>query len=117
MHFPAVFFGTLREHYIVLFGAAGAVAVLAGFIGAWIGSHFGARTAARRAVENAASQISGDRQLQDVVQALDVLTLEVERMSEGHRFISKLLADQAQRDRIALQVPRESIKPGPITPH
>jgi hypothetical protein len=51
------------------------------------------------------------------MQALDVLTVEVERMSEGHRFISRLLADQANRDRIALQLPREAIKPGPITPH
>lgn len=116
MHFPAVFFGTLREHYIVLFGAAGALAILAGFVGAWIGSHFGARTAARRAVKDAASELAG-KQIQDVMQALDVLTVEVERMSEGHRFISRLLADQANRDRMALQLPREAIKPGPITPH
>jgi outer membrane lipoprotein SlyB len=116
MHFPAVFFGTLREHYIVLFGAAGGVAIVAGFIGAWIGSHFGARTAARRAVTDAAGELAG-KQIQDVMQALDVLTVEVERMSEGHRFISRLLTDQANRDRIALQLPREAIKPGPITPH
>ena len=116
MHFPAVFFGTLREHYIVLFGAAGGLAILAGFVGAWIGSHFGARTAARRAVKDAAGELAG-KQIQDVMQALDVLTVEVELMSEGHRFISRLLADQANRDRVALQLPREAIQPGPITPH
>jgi outer membrane lipoprotein SlyB len=116
MHFPAVFFGTLREHYILLFGAAGGVAIVAGFIGAWVGSHFGARTAARRAIQGSVGEIAG-KQIQDVMQALDVLTVEVERMSEGHRFISRLLADQANRDRVALQLPREAIKPGPITPH
>jgi hypothetical protein len=116
MHFPALFFGTLREHYIVLFGAAGGVAILVGFIGAWIGSQLGARTAARRALRESVGELSG-KQLQEVMQALDVLTVEVERMSEGHRFISRLLADQANRDRIAMQLPREAIKPGPITPH
>jgi outer membrane lipoprotein SlyB len=116
MHFPAVFFGTLREHYILLFGAAGGVAIVAGFVGAWVGSHFGARTAARRAIQGSVGEIAG-KQIQDVMQALDVLTVEVERMSEGHRFISRLLADQANRDRVALQLPREAIKPGPITPH
>src|SRR5215212_3165883 len=88
MHFPEVFLGTLRGHYIVLFGVAGTFAVMAGFVGAWIGSHFGARRAARRAAQTTVTELTGGRQLQDIVQALDVLTLEVERMSEGHRFIA-----------------------------
>ena len=37
MSLPHIFMGTLREHYILLFGAAGTIGLLSGFIGSWIG--------------------------------------------------------------------------------
>ena len=106
MHFE-VFFGTLREHYLLLFGAAGGVALVAGFVGSRIGSHFGARRAARRGVKDAAAEISRETQFKEIMQAVDVLSLEVERLSEGHRFIAKLLSERAERDRVSLIPPRE----------
>ena len=43
--FPRMIHGTLREHYILLFGAASTVAVFTGFVGAWIGSRWATRSA------------------------------------------------------------------------
>ena len=117
MHFPEVFFGTLREHYIVLFGAAGSVALVAGFVGAWVGAKFGSRSAVRRAAQLSDSNPADKRQIQDVVQALDVLTVEVERMTEGHRFIAKLLAERAEQDRRALLPKAQPLASSHNTPH
>ena len=117
MHFPEVFFGTLREHYIILFGAAGSVALIAGFIGAWIGAKFGARSAVRRSLQPSNSNPVDGRQIQDVVQALDVLTVEVERMTEGHRFIAKLLAQRAEHDMRGLVPNAQPLASSHNTPH
>jgi hypothetical protein len=116
MHFPAVLFGTLRDHYILLFGAAGGVALVAGFVGAWIGSHIAARRASRQVVKDLSNEISGAPQFQQIMQAMDVLSVEVERLSEGHRFVAKLLAERAERDRIAA-LPLRERKSEHITPH
>jgi hypothetical protein len=116
MHFPAVFFGTLRDHYLLLFGAAGSVALFAGFIGAWVGSHFAARRASREVVRELSSEMQGGPQFQQIMQAMDVLSVEVERLSEGHRFVAKLLSERAERDRIAALPPRDR-KSERITPH
>ena len=116
MHFPAVFFGTLRDHYIFLFGAAGSVALFAGFVGAWIGSHIAGRRSAREVVKELSNEISTAPQYQQIMQAMDVLAVEVERLSEGHRFIAKLLAERAERDRIAA-LPVRDRKLEQITPH
>ena len=40
---PPVWNGTLREHYLVLFSAAGSIALLAGLVGAWLGARFGTK--------------------------------------------------------------------------
>lgn len=116
MHFPAVFFGTLRDHYIMLFSAAGGVALVAGFVGAWIGSHIASRRSATQVVKELSSEIAAAPQFQQIMQAMDVLAVEVERLSEGHRFVAKLLAERAERDRIAA-LPLRERKSEHITPH
>lgn len=116
MNLPPVFFGTLREHYIMLFSAAGTVALVAGFVGAWIGSHLAGRRSARTVVKELAKETANAPQFQQLMQAMDVLSLEVERLSEGHRFVARILAENAERDRLAALPPRER-KSEHITPH
>jgi len=116
MHFPEVFFGTLRQHYILLFGAAGGIAMAAGFVGAWIGSHLAGRRSAQLIATELANQVAGAPQLQQIMQAVDVLSVEVERLSEGQRFTARLLSDRAERDRLAALRGRDR-KAEHITPH
>ena len=116
--FSPFFHGTLREYYLVLFGAAGAVALACGFVGAWIGAYIGARRAARRAVLEAvratppAASVD-DVRLAQLVDAVDAIALEVERISEAQRFTTRLLAE-----RHAPPAPLGGRRdPGAITPH
>jgi hypothetical protein len=112
--FPAVWNGTLREHYLLLFSVAGSIALVAGFVGAW----FGARVASRRMIDELRETLPSGRQqelaseqLTQLSQAMDVMAIEVERLSEGQRFTAKLLAD-------AGALPRSVIRPhGAVTPH
>ena len=46
---PRMINGTLREHYILLFGAATTVSIVAGSVGAWFGARFATRAAIREA--------------------------------------------------------------------
>lgn len=101
MQLPLVFFGTLRDHYILLFSAAGGVALVAGFVGAWIGSHLASRRSAGLVAKELANEVAGAPQFQQIMQAMDVLSVEVERLSEGHRFVARLLSERAERDRVA----------------
>ena len=116
MHFPAVFFGTLRDHYILLFSAAGGLALVAGFVGAWIGSHIAGRRSAHQVVKELSGEMAAAPQFQQIMQAMDVLSVEVERLSEGHRFVAKLLAERAERDRLAA-LPLRERKSEHVTPH
>src|SRR5437764_10385739 len=95
--FPHVFFGTLREHYILLFGAAGSFGLLTGFVGAWIGARLGARAAARRALEGASRELVRSAELKAVTEGMDALLVEVERIAEGQRFVSRVLAERSER--------------------
>ena len=116
MNLPPILFGTLRDHYILLFTAAGGVALVAGFVGAWIGSHLAGRRSASRVATELAKEVSGSPQFQQIMQAMDVLSVEVERLSEGHRFVARLLSEKAERDRLAALPVRER-KSEHITPH
>ena len=116
MNLPQVFFGTLRDHYIILFSAAGSVALVAGFVGAWIGSHLAARRSARQVVKELGTEITGAPQFKEIMQAVDVLSVEVERLSEGHRYVARLLSERAERDRLAALPPQQR-KSEHITPH
>lgn len=110
---PHVFHGTLREHYLILFGAAGTIALCTGFIGAWIGGFIGARRAARRTMlEAMASSSANDARLTQLVDAVDAIAVEVERISEAQRFTARLVAE---RPAPATNLSRRD--PGVITPH
>lgn len=116
--FPPIWHGTLREHYLVLFAAAGGIALVAGMVGAWVGAFIGARRGARVTLNGVArsaeQELSAERMTQ-LVRAVDAIALEVERISEGQRFTSKLLAERAAADRAAAQRPPRA--PGATTPH
>lgn len=96
--FPQIWNGTLREHYLILFSVAGTVALAAGIIGAWIGARFGARRLVRdvlAALPTSQQQELAALQLAQLSQAVDAMSIEVERFSEGQRYTAKLLTDRA----------------------
>jgi hypothetical protein len=94
---PHILSGTLREHYIALFSFAGGLAAVVGFGAAWVGAHFGAKRTARLAAEEALSKatLGLDHNFSSLVQAVDAIALEVERLSEGQRFTARLLSERA----------------------
>jgi hypothetical protein len=113
--FPPLFHGTLREHYLVLFGAAGGIALVSGLVSAWLGAFIGARRAARKTLlEAMAAQPAQltDARLNQLVDAVDAIAVEVERISEAQRFSARLLAE-----RQASSPPPARRDPGVITPH
>jgi hypothetical protein len=113
--FPPLFHGTLREHYLLLFGVAGGIALVTGLVSAWIGAYVGARRAARKtlleAIEESPARVTAAR-MNELVQAVDAIAVEVERISEAQRFTARLLAE-----RQAPQPPLSRRDPGVITPH
>lgn len=93
---PVHWMGTTREHYTLLFGAAGTIGVMAGFVGSWIGGWLGARRAVRSAQLDAPAPSDASRlQLAQLQQVVEAIAIEVERVSEGQRFTTRLLADRA----------------------
>jgi hypothetical protein len=113
--FPPIFHGTLREHYLILFGAAGGVALLTGLVSAWIGAYIGARRAARKTLLEAIAESPArvtEARMTELVQAVDAIALEVERISEAQRFTARLLAE-----RTTPQSPLGRRDAGVITPH
>ena len=109
MPLPHLFLGTLREHYLLLFGAAGTIGLAAGFLGSWIGGFIGARRAVRTAQLDRPTE-SVVLQLGPILHALDAISLEVERISEAQRFATRVLTE-----RQAVLLPRGEAKS--ITPH
>ena len=96
MIFPPQLIGTTREHYLVLFGAAGSIALVSGFIGSWIGAYLGARRAVRTAQLSAPDSASlSSVQFAQLAQALDAVAVEVERISEGQRFATRVLSERS----------------------
>jgi hypothetical protein len=115
--FPPVWNGTLREHYLILFGAAGSIAVVAGLVGAWFGARFGMRRVVQQIVDSLPSTSQQEQttyQLARLSQAMDAVSIEIERLSEGQRFAAKLLAERAGHP---LSNPAPERPPGVITPH
>lgn len=53
----------------------------------------------------------GDRQRSELGQAVDAIALEVERIAEGQRFVTRLLDERAARDVAPTTHPRA------VTPH
>jgi hypothetical protein len=116
MHLPPLLFGTLREHYILLFGLASGFALVSGFIGAWIGARLGARAATRLMAPDSL-EAHAIRQLPEIASAVDTLAIEVERLGEAHRFIAKTITEQAERRPIGQLPAQPRREPGQITPH
>ena len=114
---PSVFFGTLREHYLLLFGIAGSVALVAGFIGAWIGARFGARAAVHRTAIEATDAVASRAEIHSMNTELQALLVEVERIAEGQRFVARLLAEHSDRGALPPPAPRARHELGEVTPH
>lgn len=113
---PPLLNGTLREHYLLLFGMAAGISGVVGFVAAWVGAQFGSRRAAREAAREALQEggLGVERSLAALVQAVDSIALEVERLSEGQRFTARLLSERAGAP---VPVPRNENVSRPITPH
>jgi hypothetical protein len=112
---PPVWNGTLREHYLILFTAAGSIALVAGLVGAWFGARFGTRRVVQEVLDvlpSASQQELANQQLYKLSQAVDTMSIEIERLSEGQRFAAKLLADRGNKFAAAGDRP-----PGVVTPH
>ena len=93
---PMHWLGTLREHYIILFGTAGTFGLLAGFVGSWIGGWIGARRAVRSAQREVPMASDASRvQLMQLSQMVEAIAIEVERVAEGQRFATRLLTERA----------------------
>lgn len=116
--FPPVINGTLREHYLLLFGAAGSFALLTGLFGAWIGAYFGGRRGARREIARmnagASSPVVVEAQLAELRRGIETMALEMERISEGQRFTARMLVERVPPVQAPHHVRRDA---GPITPH
>ena len=115
--FPPVWNGTLREHYLLLFSVAGGIALVAGIVGAWLGARFGTRRVVQEVLEalpGGPYQEMTQQQLSRLSNAVDVMSIEIERLSEGQRFAAKLLSERSARQFSAEPADRP---PGVITPH
>lgn len=110
--FPRLINGTLREHYILLFGAASTVAVVAGFVGSWVGARYAARSAIR-AVEAKSREAVDSGQIRDLANSIETIGLEVERIAEAQRFVAKVLVER--RDMLPTTAARREASE--ITPH
>ena len=114
--FPPMIDGTLREHYLLLFGAAGAFGLLTGLFGAWIGAYFGGRRGARREIARSTTRSTAamEVQLAELRHAVETVALEMERISEGQRFTARMLVERVPASPVATHGRREA---GSITPH
>ena len=116
MAFPPLFIGTLREHYLLLFGAAGGIATVTGFVGAWIGARVAARGAARAMLAEWEQRRMGRPEFDELrllSQSVEAVAIEVERVAEAQRFVAKLLSERG--DARLPAPPRRDV--GQITPH
>jgi hypothetical protein len=110
--FPRIINGTLREHYIMLFGAATTVSIVAGSVGAWFGARAATRAAIREAEAKGRDALNAGH-FRDLAANVESIGLEVERIAEAQRFVAKVLVDR--RDVIPPPAPRRDVNE--ITPH
>jgi hypothetical protein len=86
----------------------GIIVLATGFFGAWLAS----RRAFRQASQQQKTVRLDPEQLAMVMQALDTISVEVERISEAQRFTSRILAE-----RPLAALPMLKSDPRSITPH
>lgn len=117
--FPPLFDGTLRAHYLTLFGAAGGIALVAGLASAWVGARIGARRAVRRAWEDTAGAQAArtDARLEELARGVDAIAIEVERIAEAQRFAARLTAEREARRAPGRLPSGASRTPDQVTPH
>ena len=117
--FPPLLDGTLRAHYLLLFGAAGGIALVTGLISAWLGARFGARRAVQLAWEEtaAAHATRTEARLAELGRSIDAIAVEVERISEAQRYSAKLLSERPLPRAPGHLSSGPSRTPGQITPH
>ena len=116
MVFPPFFVGTMRDHYVLLFGAAGGIATITGFIGAWLGAKMAARSAARTAMAEMDGRHLGRPELEELrllSQSVEAIAIEVERVAEAQRFVARILVERGDA-KLAAPTKRDI---GQITPH
>ena len=61
----------------------------------------------RRGSQNPAASI-GDARMERLEQAVDAIALEIERISEGQRFATKLLSEQTPEKKAARELPPDT---------
>jgi hypothetical protein len=113
--FPPVIHGTLREHYLLLFGAAGTFGLMTGLLGAWIGAYFGGRRGARKAIQQMEAQPAQllEANIAELRHGMESVALEMERIAEGQRFTARMLME-----RVGPLAPAQHRRDGTnITPH
>ena len=90
---------TTREEFVLLvFGAAGGLALMSGLFGAWIGAYFGGRRGARRGLARLQDDPASARveaELGELRHAIETMAVEMERISEGQRFTARMLVERA----------------------
>jgi hypothetical protein len=61
----------------------------------------------RRVSQNPAGSVA-DARLERLEHAVDAIALEIERISEGQRFTTKLLSEQSREKKAARELPSDS---------
>lgn len=117
MSLPHVVFGTLRDHYLLLFGAAGGFGLVAGSLGAWLGARFGARPAVRRNLADTGVALATQADVHALADELQTLLIEVERIAEGQRFLAKVLSERGTSATLAPPTLPSRRESGTVTPH
>jgi hypothetical protein len=56
------------------------------------------------------TSLESDKRLERMEHAIDAIAVEVERLSEGQRFVTKLLSDRAQ-ERVGIPAPQSRHQP------
>lgn len=82
-------------------GVVAVVAIVFGSIGAsirWIANAISRASVAKRQSSVDLGGGAADARLARLEQAVDAIAVEIERISEGQRFTTRLLADRAQRE-------------------
>jgi len=102
---PRLINGTLREHYILLFGSATTVSIVAGAVGAWFGARAATRAAIREAEAKGREALNANH-FRELATNVESIGLEVERIAEAQRFVAKVLVDR-----------RDVITPPPASRH
>ncbi|HEU4631011.1 MAG TPA: hypothetical protein VFS08_14770 [Gemmatimonadaceae bacterium] len=117
--FPPLLHGTLREHYLLLFGAAAGIALVVGLVSAWVGAAIGARRAVRRAMREASEAHLALEQarLAELGRGIEAVALEVERIAEAQRYTARLLTERMPRLPGTLPPSATARTPDAITPH